>query len=187
MQNPRLASRYAKSLMDIAIEQNKLDAVYNDVNTMNNACHTSTELMSVIRSPIIKADKKNAIIAAIFGDKVDKVTIAFTTLIVNKGRDYFLPEILVEFIAQYKTYNKVSVVKLTTAAPLDSTVKQAIEDKIKSQLQGMNVELDTYIDENLLGGFVLEANNNLFDASIRRDLDDIKKQFLTNVYVPELR
>jgi F-type H+-transporting ATPase subunit delta len=47
--------------------------------------------------------------------------------------------------------------------------------------------LKTKVDNDLIGGFVLEANNNLFDASISRDLKDIKKQFLQNLYIPDIR
>ncbi len=187
MQNPRLASRYAKSLMDIAIEQNKLDAVYSDVLGMHATCTNSKELLGVIKSPIIGSDKKGAIMQAIFGGKIDVVTAKFVSLIINKGRDYFLPEILEAFITQYKVHNKINIVKLTTAVPLDDTSRQAIEEKIKQQMQGMQVEFDTKVDASLIGGFVLETNNNLFDASILLDLKDIKKQFLKNVYLPEIR
>jgi F-type H+-transporting ATPase subunit delta len=96
-------------------------------------------------------------------------------------------EIVNAFITQYKVYNKINEVKLTTAMPLDETITNHLKAKIATQFQGMTIDLSTHIDESLLGGFVLEANNNIFDASVIRDLNDIKKQFLKNEYIPDIR
>jgi len=62
-----------------------------------------------------------------------------------------------------------------------------LKEKIQQQLQGKTVDLVVKVDPSIIGGFILEANNNLFDASILRDLNDIKKQFMKNEYVQEIR
>ncbi len=187
MLNPRLAVRYAKSLMDIAIEQNKLDAIYNDMLGLKAIFAESRDFVMLMRSPIIKADKKSAVVKAFTEGKVDSITDAFINLIVNKGREFFLEEIVNAFISQYKVHNRINEVTLTTAAPIDEEMKQMLQTKIAAQFSDMKIDLSTRIDESILGGFVLEANNNVFDASIIRDLNDIKKQFLKNEYVPNIR
>jgi F-type H+-transporting ATPase subunit delta len=78
-------------------------------------------------------------------------------------------------------------VKLTTAEPISDTLKEAIVSKIKNETSLQKIELDTAVKPELVGGFVLEFDNNLVDASIARDLRDIKKQFSQNIYVPQLR
>jgi F-type H+-transporting ATPase subunit delta len=78
-------------------------------------------------------------------------------------------------------------VVLTTAGQIDEEMKAAILTKIQQQFKGMTIELTTVVNEKLIGGFLLETNNTLFDASILRDLNDIKKQFLKNEYVPDLK
>ena len=80
-----------------------------------------------------------------------------------------------------------TLVLLTTAVPVSEELKQSIEQKVKAEKNFANIELETKTDESLIGGFVLEFNNNLVDASILRDLKDIKKQFLQNLYVQQLR
>lgn len=187
MLNPRLAVRYAKSLMDIAIEQQKLDAIYNDMLGLKAIFAQSRDFVMLMRSPIVKADKKSAVVKALTEGKVDPITDAFINLIVGKGREFFLEEIVNAFIGQYKIHNRINDVKLTTAAPLDEEMKKLLEAKVAAQFSDMRIELSTQVDERLLGGFVLEANNNVFDASVIRDLNDIKKQFLKNEYIPNLR
>ena len=75
---------------------------------------------------------------------------------------------------------------LTTAVAISDALKQSIEDKIKTETQFKTIELTTHTDEDLIGGFVLSFDNNLIDASIKRDLLDIKRQFLSNEFVSKL-
>jgi F-type H+-transporting ATPase subunit delta len=187
MQNPRLAGRYAKSLMDIAVEQNAVEQLYTDAQGLAAMFNSSAELVTVVKSPIIKGDKKTAIFNALIGGKVNVIMDKFINLIIDKGREPFLPEIMASFISLYKVRNNIVPVKLTTAHPLDDASKTALADKITKQLGGAKVDLQLIVDEALVGGFVLEANNKLFDASVARDLRDIKKQFLQNIYIPNIR
>jgi F-type H+-transporting ATPase subunit delta len=187
MQNPKLADRYAKSLLDLAVEQNNLDVIYNDMVGLEMACRESADLVQLMKSPIVKPSKKESVFNALFTGKVDMLTLKFMNLIVNKGREFFLPEIISAFIGQYKKRNQITDVYLTTAEKLDDNDKASLLEKIKGQLQGQQVDLKTKVDPSLIGGFVLEANNNLFDASILRDLKDIKKQFSENLFIPDIR
>lgn len=187
MLNPRLAARYAKSLMDISLEQNKLDVIYNDMLGLKSVFSQSRDFVMLMKSPIVKADAKYTVVKAITEGKIDAVTEGFIKLIISKGREFFLQEIVNAFISQYKVHNKINDVKLTTAMPLDEEMKSALNTKISAQFQDMTIDLSTHVDEELLGGFILEANNNVFDASIIRDLNDIKKQFLKNEYIPDIR
>ena len=186
MQNPRLAARYAKSLMDIAIENGKLDTMYNDMLGLDAACNDSKDFVSMMKSPIVTASTKQNVVKAIAEGKVDDITFKFINLIINKGREFFLPEIISTFISQYKKHNNINEVLLTTSEPMDEEMKNTLIQSIQKQFTG-TIDLKTKVDSSLIGGFILEANNNLFDASILRDLNDIKKQFLTNVYVPDIR
>lgn len=187
MQNPRLAARYAKSLVDIAIEQGKLDVIYNDMLTLQSICANNADFVQMIKSPIIKGTQKKSIMKAILSGKIDGVTETFVNLIITKGRDFFLPEIFTSTIVLYKEKNNITDVTLTTSEPLDEAMFADMEQKIAAQFAGRKIEIKTQVNPALIGGFVLEANNNLFDASILRDLNDIKKQFLQNLYVPDIR
>lgn len=151
------------------------------------ACDASRDFVNLLRSPIVKADKKSAVLNALFGDKLGRLTTAFTNLLIRKGREFFLPEIIREVIRQYQEIKHITKVKITTAVPLEEDQKAAIVSKIRSSSVLENVDLETEIDPSLIGGFVLEANNNLFDASVLRDLKDIKKQFSQNIYIRNIR
>lgn len=185
MKNPLLATRYAKALLGLALEQNKLEEVNTSMSAFEATTSGSKELTNLFRSPIIKADKKVNIVNALAGKMgTDDMTKGFINLIINKKRDVFLPEIFTAFQQQYKAHKNIGTVELTVAEELSAEMKTKITDSIKSQLNGQEIDLTIKVDEKLIGGFVLEANNNLFDGSIARDLKDIKDQFMKNIYVP---
>ena len=187
MPNPRLATRYAKSLVDLAVEKDQLAVVYEDAKYLQAVCKGSREFTNLLKSPVIKADKKQQIIEAVTKGKVSEITTAFNRLLVVKGRESDLPEIFDAFIDQYNTIKGIHKIKLTTAVPVSEELKSSIVTKAKAEAGLNEVELTTAVDESLIGGFVLEFNNNLVDASIVRDLKDIKKQFNKNVYVQQIR
>lgn len=187
MNNPRLATRYAKSLIDLAIELNQLDTISADMKWLYQISKSNPDFVAVLRSPIIKADKKEKIIESVTIGRINSITTSFIKLLVKKGREINLPEIASAFITQFNVLKSIHQVKLSTAIPISDEIKNAIIEKVKTTSTGKNFELETVVNEDLIGGFVLEANGKLVDFSILRDLNDIKKQFLDNEYTHKIR
>jgi F-type H+-transporting ATPase subunit delta len=187
MQSPRLAGRYAKSLVDLSQEKGQLETVYKDMLYLQQVSKQSKEFVVLIKSPVIKADKKNAILDAVTKGKVSELTAAFNRLLVTKGRESVLPEIVNAFIDQYNAIKGINKVKLTTATDASEELKRSMIEKIQAETGFKSVELETKTDPSIVGGFILEFNNNKVDASILRDLKDIRKQFVDNHFVHKIR
>lgn len=187
MLNPRLAGRYAKSLLDLAREQNQLDTIYNDVLLLQTACRESREFVALLKSPVVYPDKKQAVLDAISKGRLADLTAGFTRLLIRKGRESLLPEILNAFVQQYKDFNRIQIVKLTTAAPVSEELKQSIVDKVKANTSFTKVDLQSEVDPSIIGGFVLQVGDKLIDASIAYDLNVVKKQFMNNDFIYNIR
>ena len=187
MLNPRLAGRYAKSLMDLSIERNELASVHNDMLFLQSLQHASPEFVKIMRSPVIPGDKKNKILDALTHDKISVLTASFSKLLVSKGREFYLPEIVDAFIQQYKNYEQIHTVTLTTAVPVSDEVKNAIIDRVKAVAKIQHTELVSKVDPAIIGGFVLEVGDRLVDASIAYDLANIRKQFENNDFIYNVR
>jgi len=185
--NPRLSGRYAKAVLDLAIEKGQLDAVYSDMLFLDSACRSSRDLVNLLRSPIIKADKKGKVLDAITAGRVSEITASFNRLLLTKEREAYLPEIATSFIEQYKAYKGIRTVKLTTATPVGEDVKLAILDRLKAARNIEQVDLHTAVDAALIGGFVLEIGDELVDASVAFELKNIKKQFQNNDFIYKIR
>lgn len=186
MTNPRLAARYAKSLIDIAIEKNCLEDTLKDMQLIDTICKQNSEFVALMRSPIIKADKKTSIIEAIFNTKISILTISFIKLLINKGREQNINEIATAFIVQYRLNKKMRMIKLTTASVVDASVVDILKSKLATMFSDSSIHIETAVDPSLLGGFVLDMGDKQMDASIARDLNDIKKQFSKNLYVAQM-
>jgi len=171
----RIASRYAKSLLDLAVEQGNLDTVLEDIKTFSGAAK-NRDLYLLLKSPIVKGSKKMEIFKAIFEGKLDKLTMAFFDIILRKGREMYLPEIATEFMEQYKSLHKVSTVKLTTAQPISDASLDAIKSKLLgSDVTEESVQIETSVDESLIGGFVVQVGDKLVDASVAHKLKEMAK------------
>lgn len=187
MNNPRLAQRYAKSLVDISIEKNQFDEVRQDVLLLQYIMESSRQFVVMLNSPVIKSDKKYKIIEAVTQGKTSIIFKTFLKLVCNKTREANLPGIVSSFLQQYNTIKGLHNAKLTTATKLGDDMVQSFVTKIKAASSIENLTLETEVDENLIGGFVLQMEGKLIDASILRDLNDVKKQFANNDYIHKLR
>jgi len=187
MPNPRLASRYAKSLIDLAIEKGELEKIFSDMQWLQRVIKENREFINFLRSPIIKAEKKKQVVDAVIKGRVSEMTGLFIHLLIAKGRESNLPEMITAFVHQYKEYKNIHTVKLTTAVPLSEDLKNAIITRIKKTSDMQNIELETVVNENLIGGFVLETGDKLIDASIAYELKQISKEFENNDFVYRIR
>jgi F-type H+-transporting ATPase subunit delta len=185
--NPRLAARYAKSILDLSIERGQLEEVYNDMLFLEATCRSSREFVNFLRSPVVKPDKKGKIFDAILGGKISPLSMAFIKLLLHKERESYLPEIAPAFVGQYKTYKGIQPVKLTTAVAVDEDVRKAILEKVRTGGNGQQIELDTAVREELIGGFILEVGDRMIDASIAHELNNIRKQFQNNDFIYKIR
>lgn len=179
----RIATRYAKSLIDLANEQGKLETILGDIQYFQEAAK-NRDFFMMLKSPIINITKKGQIFQAIFGDKFDEMTMAFLKIVLNKNREGALPNIADEFINQYQAIKSVSTVKLTTATPMTDEALEKIKERfLESSATRNSIDIITAVNPDLLGGFVIEFDDKLYDASVAHKLDLLRKEFTKNEYV----
>lgn len=171
-----VASRYAKSLIDLAQEQGQLDAVKGDVESVISVLKSNSELLAVLKNPIISTDKKRNILAAIFEGKINPVIVSFFYILVNKGRAAILLDIAKEFVREYNEAKGIVNASVTSAMPLSEAnlaeLQKIIEDDIKAQ-----VVLKNIVDSSLIGGFIVRVGDRQMDASIAGKLNKLEKHF----------
>ncbi len=182
MSTYRIASRYAKSLIDLAMEQGKMDRVLEDM-TMFVKATENRDLMLLLKSPIVKPDKKEKVLDVLFKEKIDPLTHSFIQIMLRKGRESQLAEIAQEFINQYREIKGISIVDIVSAEALSSETIEAIRKKlVASKLTHGNIQFNTSIDKDLIGGFVISFEDKLYDASVKHQLDQLRKEFSNKEY-----
>ncbi|HRG42982.1 MAG TPA: ATP synthase F1 subunit delta [Saprospiraceae bacterium] len=183
MSSHKISGRYAKSILDLAQDNNQLEAVYQDMLTFANVSE-NRDFALMLKSPVIKADTKIQIVRSLLGGKINALTQSFVELLINKGRESILAEICVAFIEQYKVKNKVRTAILTTASQMDQTQLSAIQDQFKSWLSaGETMEVTQKIKPELVGGFIFEMGDQQYDSSAKRQVDLMKKNLYDKSYI----
>jgi F-type H+-transporting ATPase subunit delta len=187
MSSFRLASRYAKSLIQLAQEKGILDAVKADVELIDNTLASSRELRLFLKSPIVTTDKKLSLVKSLFAKTTNALTLSFLELLTKKGREGFLKEVTASFIVQYNVINHITEVKLKSATKLDKTTVDSIIDNLKKREKLDKVSLETSVDESLIAGFVLSYSGKQVDTSVRTSLSKLKVLVSDDSYIKKIR
>ena len=184
MKGTRAASRYAKSLADLADEKGLLEKVYPDMRLIQKSCAESKDLLLLLKSPIVKKDRKQSILKEVFSGKISKLTEEFMLLLTSKRREGLLEDIAKSFVSQYKERKKILTAVITTAQGLDEGLRKKVLEIVKSSAYS-EVELVEKIDSNLIGGFTLQAGDKRVDATIAKQLRKLGQSFSENPYIKE--
>ncbi len=186
MAESRVASRYVKSLLGLAVDQNALEQGHADMKMFDKACRESHQLLMMLQSPIIKHEKKKDILEAIFKGKVHALTMAIIDILTKKNREPLLPAIAAEFENAYNQYKGIQKATVTTTIAIDDKLKKEIEAMVKKLSDKKEVPLVTKVDKDLIGGFILNVGDRQIDASVKNRLKALKVKFSDNSFVKEI-
>jgi F-type H+-transporting ATPase subunit delta len=178
----RVAYRYVKSLIQLAVEQKVLDAVHNDMQLFNRVCRQNRALLVLLRNPVIRPGKKKDILMAIFRGKVHPLTLAFFDIVTRKNREEILPEIAQLFHQAYNEYQGIVSASLETAVQPDKNLIAEMEALVRKISRKNLVELITKVNPEMIGGFILKVNDRQIDASLLNRLKDMEREFTKNPY-----
>ena len=173
MSQYRAAVRYAKSLLDLSIELKNTDVIFRDMVGIDELVRANRSFLLFIQSPIIKHQTKVRVMKAVFDGKVDKVTSAFLELLTRKGRARILHEVAQRFQDLYLDLKGVQRAEVTTAFKLDDGLRKQFE-KLVSDVSEKEPQLAEKVDEEIIGGFVLDVGDQRIDTSIKSNLRRIE-------------
>jgi F-type H+-transporting ATPase subunit delta len=174
-----VANRYAKSLLELAVEKDQLEKVFADMQQVQRVCGGNKEFVNFLNSPIINTDKKQAVLKSVFDTHVSEITASFVHILAAKRRESYLGDIAKSFIEQYKEHKHITTAVVTSAAGIDAGARTKILELVKQSAKG-EVELVEKVDKDLIGGFVLRIGDKQVDASIARKLNELRKSFSEN-------
>ncbi len=183
MSQSRITSRYARSLLNLSINENCIDRIKDDMTLLSSLCKKK-DLRLLLKSPIIKSDKKSAIINTIFNNKLNRVSLNFINIIIKKRREGYLQGIAESFIIQYRLYKNIKSAIIKTPYELDLDSRNLILDFISTK-DGARVEIEELIDPNLIGGAIITIEDKQLDISVSSKIKELKKSFSKNLYIKD--
>lgn len=174
MKSTKSAVRYAKALLELAQEQNKLDVVESNMLDIIKAGKETHDFQVFLNSPIIKADKKISVLNQLFAN-FDSLTISFLALITKNSRERLIIDIALSFVSQLKELKGIVPISITSATALDTKTRDVILSKINATVKGQ-LEVEEIIDKDLIGGFVVRMGDKQIDASVASQLNRMKQE-----------
>ena len=183
MRETLLARRYAKAAFDLAVEMDTMEQSKDDMALVLETAEQSKDLRLLMKSPVIRAEKKIAVLHEIFKDHIGELIIRFLDLIVKQRREPIFLEIARQFIVLYKERENITTTWLTTPVKISGEIRDKVVRLIEQHTQS-TVELIEEIDEDLIGGFVLNFDDKQYDASLKRKINRLKKEFGQNPFAP---
>lgn len=181
MKESRISLRYAKALFELAEEMNVVENIHDDMLLVHSVCRSNKDFRQMLQSPIIKADKKNAIIKEIFFGKIHEMSFSFLRIITSKRRESYIESISFQFIEFYREYKNIVTAYLTTAVPSTKEIREKIIQLVKDYTQKDAVLVEE-IKEKIMGGFVLKFADKQLDESIKTKIVRLKREYNINIY-----
>jgi len=185
MADSRVASRYVKSLLSLAVEQGVVEAVHADMQFFNRVCHSNRDFVLMLKSPIIRHEKKKEILNKLFSGKVHELTMSIIEVLTRKNREPLLPAIATEFHNAYNVYKGIGKASIISTVPVDDELRSELITIVKKLSHMKQVELEEKVDKDLIGGFILNVGDLQIDASIKNKLKALRIKFSENPFVKQ--
>ena len=172
-----VSRRYAKALLAYAKTVNKEDKVYQEMKRLATYFDRVADLRHAVENPVLDVQTKLKLLhEAAGGANVSDELMRFFSLVLEEKREKFLQFMTWSYIDLYREDKNILIGKLTTAVPSPKLV--AYLQKTLSEANNATVELETKVDANLIGGYIVEVAGYRMDASVANQLKRVKQQFI---------
>ncbi len=169
---------YGDALFEEAMEKNALSAWYEEVQALKQVFMEQSDLVQFLNHPQITKEEKVKVIESIFTGRISEGLLGFLVIVIEKGRQNDLIAICDYFLSRVKEYNKIGVVKVTSAVELSAGQKESVEKKLLETTPYLSLETEYTVDAGLLGGMVIRIGDRVVDSSIRTRLEELKRELM---------
>lgn len=177
-----IAKRYAKALLDYAVEQGAEQQVYDEVQQLISVYHATDELRAVLSDPLLPKEEKLTVLvdaAKQEGRKVSAVWQKFIALVLQHKRESLMLFIAYSYVTLYRQLKHISMVHLTTATTLSAATGERLKRMVaEHSKEASEVILEERVDPDIIGGFIFQLDDHRLDASVKHEFEMIKNHFI---------
>lgn len=177
MKAGRASIRYAKALLEFALENQKEKSVVEEMHTIVSIMESNPELQEALSSPVLPESQKRKIIGAVFSN-TSKTTQRLFDLLAQNNREGILGAVASQFVQLYDKHQGIMPATVTTAVPLTEPLEKEVLKKA-STLTPFKIELKNIVDPDIKGGFILRVGDLQYNASVANRLETLKRELIT--------
>jgi F-type H+-transporting ATPase subunit delta len=170
---------YAEALMSVAQSHNLTAEFGNDVRGILELMASSADLKDLMLNPLVKPEAKKSVLERLLRAEIQPYFFNFLMLLVDRRRIYLLEAICKQYQALLRKLNNTVLAEVISTVDLNDGQRQAVVQKVREMSGAADVELETKIDPDLIGGIVVRVGSQVLDASIRGQLRRIGVSLLS--------
>jgi F-type H+-transporting ATPase subunit delta len=176
----RVARRYAEAALELGEEQKQGERLAADLELVGKAIRESREFVALLKSPVIAKEKKRAVLTELFQPRVSSLTLTFLNLILEKGREDLIVDIVGEFFKLRDDRLGIIALDVRAATELTNDQQKTIVKRFEEITQ-KKIRVSFSIDKQLRGGFVARVGDTVYDGSVQRQLELLREHFAEGV------
>ena len=173
-----IPQRYAKALYKLAVERGNADKVYLEMKTVANSFADNPRLQKILSNPYVKREDKANLLISAAGDSVEDDYRSFVELILNRKRADFAHLMALAYCDLYRKEHKIARVRIITASKLDDSMMQKLREVVEKAYPGMTLEFTYAVNPDLIGGFVIDVDDQRLNASISNEIEQLRLKLL---------
>lgn len=179
MNDGLIPNRYAKALYKLSLECGDTAIIYKEMKQLAAAYAAEAGLKKAVNNPFLPTSDKLKLLCAASGAKNDGTSAKFMGLVIKNNRIDFMRAIALAFMKQYRELNGIAKVEIVTATQLGDDEINAIVDVVKDQFGGKTIELTKSVNPDLIGGFTVDVDSRVLDASVKNQLEKLRLKLLS--------
>lgn len=179
MNDGLIPNRYAKALYKLSQERGDTAFIYQEMKQLAAAYAAEAGLKKAVNNPFLPTGDKLKLLCAASGAPSDGTSARFMELVIKNNRIDFMRAIALAFMKQYRELNGIARVEIVTATQLGDDEINAIIDVVKGQFGGKTIELTKRVDADLIGGFTVDVDSRVLDASVKNQLEKLRLKLLS--------
>lgn len=173
-----IAKTYGEALFETALEKEKIDEMYEEVQGIREVFSENPKLMQLFNHPNIIKEEKLQVVESVFAGRLSPEMTGFLRIVIEKGRQSELDGIFDWFITRVKEHKKIGIAYVVSASALSDKQKKQIEDRLLATTAYEAFEIHFSVDEKLIGGLVIRIGDRVVDSSIKSRLYEMRKELM---------
>ncbi|MDT8369472.1 MAG: ATP synthase F1 subunit delta [Longimicrobiales bacterium] len=177
MRDETVARTWASALFEAAARADAIDAFDEAIQTVAILLDEHADFRLFLETPRVAGEEKKRVVRDVFSASLPPQVVNFLLLTIDKRRQRVLREIARQYAALVDEHLNRAHVEVTVARPLDDATVEEIGGRL-SVLLGKTAIPHVRVLPELLGGIIVRSGDTIYDGSLRRRLDDMRRQIL---------
>lgn len=183
IEKPEIIRRYAQAILAVASGEGLLEQVEEEMSLIREMLTGSNALRQFLKNTQITPGEKQKTVMEIFENKVSGVVLQQIALVILQKRGDLLLNIIDELFRLAAESRKKKIGRIITAIPIPETVEKRLEE-VLSEFMGTAILLKNSVDSSILGGFILQIDDKIIDASIQGQLGRLREEISKEIALP---